>query len=118
MAIDAQGKYNANQVDLPAGYTNPTPSTITEVGGGSYTVDIAAAGVENADPALGAAALITAAESDFETTQATALKLDATATVDVRLTIQRVTRLSDGDDTSVFQSGTLVYRCAISYIYC
>lgn len=116
-AVAALAKYNENQVDLPAGYTNPSPSSITPVDGGSYTVDIPVAGVEDADPIVGAGQLITALQTDFNTVQAVALKLDALATVDVRMTVQRVIRLSDGDDSSVFQTGTLVFRCSINYEY-
>lgn len=116
MAITATASYGRN-VTLPTGYTNPTPVSVTAADRGTYTVDLAATAA-NADPVVGAGNVISAAETDFESTYAiNTLKLDATATITAALTIQSVTRLNDGDDSSVFESGTEVYRLVITYEY-
>jgi hypothetical protein len=114
MAITATAKYS-NSITLPGGYTNPTLPSITPVQDGEYTVDIPVAGVEDADPVVGAGNLVTSVETDFTGTQATTLNLDATATIQVNLTIESIVRMSDGDDSSQFETGTFIYRVYITY---
>ena len=117
MAITATGAFGPN-VTLPTGYTNPTLPTIsTPADSGTYLVDLAASAA-NADPAVGAANVLAALETEFETVQAiTTLKLDATLTITGALTITAIKRVNDGDATSTFKSGTEVYRCNVSYLY-
>lgn len=118
MAITSAANFSTN-VTLPSGYTNPTLTPIaTPADNGSFEVDLATAGIANADPVVGAGALITALESYFDATYAVnTLKLDALATITANLTVQRITRLNDGDDTSIFQTGTEQYRMLVKYEY-
>jgi hypothetical protein len=114
MAVTADAKYN-NAITLPVGYTNPTLPSITPVQNGAYTVDIAAASVQDADPVVGAGNLISEIESNFEGAQTAALNLDTTATIQVNITINSIIRMSSGDDTSQFETGTLIYRTSVTY---
>ena len=115
MAITATAKYGPN-VTLPTGYTNPTLTPIVSpVIGIPYQVDTLGTAA-NADPVVGAANVLAALQTQFETTYAIAtLNMDATLTVTANLTVTSIERINDGDDTSIFQTGTEQYRCVISY---
>lgn len=114
MAITATAKYK-NGIPLPVGYENPTLPSITPVQNGVYTVDITVASVQNASDVTCAGNIVTAAQTDFTATQAGILNLDATATIQVNMTINSIERISDGDDTNKFTTGVFVYRLGITY---
>lgn len=115
MAITATANFGEN-ADLPTtAFTNPTLPTISAPRDGGYTVDITQA--RNATENTAATALLTAIESDFETTQATFLKIDAALTTTAALVVQTTEALNTGDDTSIYLTGTDVWRCRVTFEY-
>jgi len=114
MAITSTAAFG-NNPKQPTGFVNPTLPTIALPINGGYSVDIAQ--TRNASATTGATDMLTAIQADFNTTQAATLHLDATQTVTAALTVQTVEAINTGDDTSVYLTGTSIYRCLISYKY-
>lgn len=114
MAIISTAAFGDNPTQ-PAGFTNPTLPTISAPIDGGYSVDIAQ--TRNASATTGATDMLVAIQTDFNTTQAATLHLDAAQAVTAALTVQTVEAINTGDDTSVYLTGTSIYRCLISYKY-
>jgi hypothetical protein len=100
------------------GYSNPAlPSlpagtSITS----SYEISLAESGISNVDPDTGADNLLAAVESDFSSRYAPdVLGLDAAQTVDVNLTVRRVT--PSGNRSAIFEVIDPVYLVAVEVEY-
>lgn len=115
MAIMATAKLGEN-ADFPTtAFVNPTLPPISDPRKGGYTVDIAQA--RNATENAATTALLTAIEADFEGAQATHLKIDATLSTIAALIVQTTNALNDGDDTSIYLTGSDVWRCRVTFEY-
>jgi hypothetical protein len=117
MAITSEATIRTSAASLPSGYTPPvlTPLT-TPLDNGQFIRDVA--GTEaNADPAVGVANILLALETYFDGTFGPALKLDVAQTITANITVLKVDRINTEDSTSIFGTGTEVFRCNCSYQY-
>ena len=112
MAITATATIGASAASLPTGYTPPTLPTITVQATESYTVDLAVTLADAASAPTGIANILAALVTDFTTTQAPRLGLDATATIAANVTAVTVTRVNTND--SIFITGVEKFRCVCS----
>jgi len=105
--------YYASNVTLPDGYTNPSPTSLTNpVTLPSYSYTVPITGISNADPLLGAAALLADIESDFDTNRASAIYgLDSALTININLVVSAVTR--GNSESSIFATGTEQYTVTV-----
>jgi len=109
--------YYANGATTPTGYTNPTPHTIVSpVQLGSYSYSVPITGISNADPLLGADALLADIESDFDTNRASAIYgLDSALTLNINLKVSSPSR--ENTESSIFATGTEQYTVTVSVSY-
>ena len=113
MAISSTATIQTSAATLPAGYAPPVLPDLTVDADGLFTVDLPIA-LADPTPSTGVDNILAALETDFETVQSVELGLDATATINVNVTIVTLTRTND---SSIFSTGTEVYRCACKYEY-
>lgn len=115
MAITATAKLGEN-ADFPTtAFVNPTLPPIATPRKGGYTVDIAQA--RNATENTATDALLAAVEADFVSVQGPFLKIEAALTTTAALIVQTTEALNTGDDTSIYLTGSDVWRCRITFEY-
>lgn len=119
MAITATATILETACELPTGYTVPTLPSITKDADGIYTVDLSITNADAASATTGLGNVISASETDFETTQATALGLNSALTINANLTILKVERVNKQGTANggIFITGTEVFRTTVRYEY-
>ena len=119
MAITAAATYREGATSFPTGYVLPVLTPITKVEDGTYLVDLSISNADAADPLVGLANVLAAAETDFETVTGVAKKIGETSAVAANLTVFAVQRLNTLGvlDGNIFVTGTEVYRCTVSFEY-
>lgn len=115
MAVTATATVKSSATTIPEGYSIPSLPVIVAVEDGVYTTDISISNADASNAVTGITNVVGAVETDFEVTQAVTLKLDVAQTISANLTITSLTRVNE--ESSIFITGTEVYRCVVSFEY-
>lgn len=115
MAVSATATINSNAGEIPNGFVPPILPAITPVEEGTYVVDLSIANADPIDPLIGIQNVLDSAATDFETVQAITFKLDVAQVINANLTITNIQRTNT--NSSIYVTGTEVFRCSIYYEY-